>query len=336
MGLRGQRQWEFDGSFVWREIGALSPKVSPIQGNKKKPGTKKGAKKSASKKQGTKKGGNQHHRPGCNFGTCPRMRANQEKNDGDNEESPHQSPHQSPPKTPPFRVGGGDRTPPKGNGGRKEPEEEKVNRKHVAGCQCQECVPLQSMARAACAPPVIRLMGKVVCVSGGSASRQRRPQVFKPPAARQTAASVVIRMAIMAPPLNAYFMARAACAPTVILMGGAGPKAAVSHGSGCQCFVCAPQQQRNGNSGVGGQQNDNHWHGGGGGGGNGGGGRNNGGGYGGQQLSAIWQPSNHQGANHANSLSAYLAHSQQQTSAYLAQSQQQGSSFINYIASRVD
>eukprot|EP00808_Paulinella_micropora_P030290 g76282.t1 len=123
-----------DGSFVWREIGTLSPKVSPVQGNKKKPGTKKGAKKSASKKQGTKKGGNQHHRPGCNCVTCPRMRANQEKNDGDNEESPHQSPHQSPPKTPPFRVGGGDRTPPKGKGGRKEPQEEKVNRKHGAGC----------------------------------------------------------------------------------------------------------------------------------------------------------------------------------------------------------
>eukprot|EP00808_Paulinella_micropora_P008387 g72964.t1 len=64
-------------------------------------------------------------------------------------------------------------------------------------------------------------------------------------------------MAIMAPPLNAYFMARAACAPTVILMAGLsvyavrGPKAVLPHAPSCQCFVCAPQQQRNRNSGSG-------------------------------------------------------------------------------------
>eukprot|EP00808_Paulinella_micropora_P004367 g41005.t1 len=176
----------------------------------KKPGTKKRAKKSASNKQGTKKGGNQHHRPATFLTVVLWI-------DGDNEESPHQSP----PKTPPFRVGGGDRTPSKGKGGRKEPEEEKVNRKHGAGCQCQECVPPAKHCKGCMCPTCDPPHGKVVCVSGDSASRQWRPQVFKPPAARQTAASVVIRMAIMAPPLNAYFMARAACAPTVILMGGA-------------------------------------------------------------------------------------------------------------------
>eukprot|EP00808_Paulinella_micropora_P003527 g33526.t1 len=201
-----------DGNFIWREIGALSPK--------KKPGTKKGAKKSASKKQGTKKGGNQHHRPGCNCVTCPRMRANQEKNDGDNEESPHQSPHQSPLKTPPFRVGGGDRTPPKGNGGRKEPEEDKVNRKHGAGCQCQECVPPAKHGEGCMCPTCDPPHGKG-CMCERWQCQQAAAAAVNPPAARQTAASVVIRMAIMAPPLNAYFMARAACAPTVILIGGA-------------------------------------------------------------------------------------------------------------------
>eukprot|EP00808_Paulinella_micropora_P010624 g81648.t1 len=267
-----------DGNFIWREIGALSPKISPGQGNKKKPGTKKGAKKSASKKQSTKKGGNQHHRPGCNCVTCPRMRANQEKNDGDNEESPHLSPHQSPLKTPPFRVGGGDRTPPKGNGGRKEPEEEKVNRKHGAGCQCQECVPPAKHGEGCMCPTCDPPHGKGCMCERWQCQQAAAAAGIQPPGRKANSG-----------------------------VGGnqnnhGAPSERVFHGKGCMCPDCSswaglsvhavPKAQRNRNSGVGGQWNDNHWHGGGGGGGNGGGGRNNGmyDDYGGQQLSGIWQP----------------------------------------------